>query len=572
MRKGFYARLAWANVRRNKVTYLPYMIATAVISGVNLLIAGLITTDTLHGVPAGEMAQSVMAFGLAVFVIFSFSFMVYINNFLIGRRKREFGLYGILGLEKRHVGRVLVWENLIVLGIGVLAGIVLGLVFGQLLFLILMKMLQVAPNSLFRIPAAGYVIMLGLFGAIFVFTSLINLFKMRLASPIELMQSERKGQKESRLMIPIAILGLAALVAAYYFAWTIDNPSAATGVFFLLVLLVIFATFALFTSGSIVFLKLLRGNKRIFYKSRNFVAIAGMFQRMKQNARSLATICILSTMLIVTVSGTLSLYLGREDANRAMHPFDVTLGLGNVEIGSEEMYAVRDNIVALAAERGLTVSADPGKLVFERPESGYSQGNFIDKKERYFADGTIVYSRNEFRFDTDASAEEGYAFCCELDDWLQDNRSSEDDYYYQFNIYETRIEGYGLYGGLLFLGVFFGVLFLAVTVLIIYFKQVTEGMEDKERFMILQQVGMDEKQVKETINRQILWVFFLPLVTTLVHMVFASRIMNRMLMLFSLDNLGLVLGCIGGTCAVFAVLYLIVFRLTARTYYHIVKR
>lgn len=572
LRKSFYPKLAWANVRRNKITYLPYMIATAVISGVNLLIAGLITTDTLHGVPAGETAQSVMAFGMVVFIIFSFCFMVYINNFLISRRKREFGLYGILGLEKRHVGRVLVWENLFVLGLGVIAGVVLGLVFGQLLFLILMKLLHLTPGSTFHISTEAYLIMLGLFLAVFVFTSLVNLVKMRLASPIELMQAERKGQKDSKLMIPVAVLGCAALCAAYYFAWTIANPGTATGVFFLLALLVIFATFALFTAGSIVFLKLLRSNKGVYYRSRNFVAIAGMFQRMKQNARSLATICILSTMLIVTVSGTLSLYLGSEESNRELFPYDVSVSVPGLSSDSEELQAIYRRILELAEENGYTITADPAKITHELGANGYAQNNYIPAGQPYLADGTVFHNtrREELSFDTDADAEEGIAFC----ELLQERLSAEfpGAASYLPNIYDTRLDGYGLYGGLLFLGVFFGVLFLAVTVLIIYFKQVTEGIEDKERFAILQQVGMDERQVKDTINRQILWVFFLPLATTLVHMLFASKIMNRMLMLFSLNDLGLVLGCIGGTCLVFALLYLVVFRLTARTYYRIVKR
>ena len=586
--------MAWANIRRNKITYLPYMLATAVISGVNLLIAALMTTDKLSNVPAGDSAQMMFSFGMAVFSIFSFFFMVYINNFLIGRRKREFGLYGILGLEKRHVGRILVWENLIVISIGVLAGILLALIFGQLLFLILMKMLHFTPNSIFEITLPAFIVMLAIFAAVFVFTSLLNLVRMHLASPIQLMQAEKKGQKDSVLVWPLAILGFIALGIAYYYAWTISSAGTAIGVFFLLVILVIFATFTLFTSGSVVFLRLLRANKRIYYKSRNFVAIADMFHRMKQNARSLATICILSTMFVVTVSGTLTLYIGREQSARTLYPYDVCVyaSIRQVPDADAADQQVRGIILDTAKEYGLTVTADPSKIVSSLSEDNLIRyNNFIPEGTDYIADGTFVITRgeyntqedgtgycypDEYRFDTDAEVETWIAFCDTVTNRLYElsNTLNEDTgiYHSTSNIYQCKQEGYGAYGGLLFLGVFFGVLFLSVTVLIIYFKQVTEGYEDKARFLILQQIGMDQRQVKDTINRQVLWVFFLPLFTTLLHMLFASRIMNQMLRAFSLNNLGLVLACIGGTSAVFALLYLIVYRLTAHTYYRIVRR
>lgn len=567
MLKAFYLRLAWSNIRRNRKTFFPYILTTAIISGVFLLIAGLMFSDGLANLPTGQTATGLFSFGLVVFGIFAFFFMIYINNFLIGRRKREFGLYGILGLEKRHVARVLVWENLLTLGAGVICGIIIALVFGRLLFLVLIKMIHAVPGSVFSIAPTAYTIMLLLFLGIFVMTSLLNLRQVRVSSPIELMSSEKKGEKDSKLMIPLTILGVICLAAAYYYAWSIVQPGVALGVFFLLAILVIIATNILFTSGSISALRALRANKKLYYKPRNFIAIGGMFQRMRQNAKSLATICILSTMLIVTVAGTLSLYLGQEEMLSGMHPYDV---LVRTEKDTDEQ-AVRDfdsAITALAQENGVTLSADKDKLIYEK-QGEFERNNYVSPDAKWVDTPNLIYFNGGMRFDVDGSEEDCLAFISSLQ--ALTNQTFPEGSHFVSDVFTARQDGYGLYGGLLFLGAFFGVLFLAVTVLIIYFKQISEGYEDKAQFEILQKVGMDDKQVKATINRQVLWVFFIPLGMTILHMVFASKIMARMLQTFMLFDWGLVLSCIGGVCAVFVLLYLIVYTLTAKVYYRIVK-
>jgi putative ABC transport system permease protein len=285
--------------------------------------------------------------------------MVYINNYIIGRRKREFGLYGILGLERRHVTRVLLWENLMTLAIGVAGGIVIALIFGRLIFLILMKLIHAVSGSVFKIDSLAYILTMILFFCVFIFTSLLNRRKVRLSSPIQLMSSEKKGEKDSILQIPLTIIGLIALGVAYYFAWTIDNSSAALGLFFLLAILVIIATNILFTSGSIAALKALRAKKKLYYKPGNFIAIGGMFQRMRQNAKSLATICILSTMLIVTISGTLSLYLGQEAMMEGMYPYDVEVSI-NPDRGDQAVREFESAALSLGNKYGVTHSARTG--------------------------------------------------------------------------------------------------------------------------------------------------------------------------------------------------------------------
>lgn len=566
MLKAFYLRLALANIRRNRKTFFPYILTTAIISGVFLLIGGLMLSDGLANLPTGQTAMAIFSFGLVVFGIFAFFFMIYINNFLIGRRKREFGLYGILGLEKRHVGRILIWENFITLGLGVICGIIIALVFGRLLFLVLIKMIHAVAGSVFSIAPTAYTVTLSLFFGIFVTTSLLNLRQVRVSSPIELMSSEKKGEKDSKLMIPLTILGVICLAAAYYYAWSIIEPGTALLVFFLLAILVIIATNILFTSGSISALRALRANKKLFYKPRNFIAIGGMFQRMRQNAKSLATICILSTMLIVTVAGTLALYLGQEEMLSGMYPYDVCIWMNK---GTDEQ-AIRDfdsAIVTLADEHHVTVSADKSKLVYEKPENEFTRNNYVSENAEWVESPTVIYFNDGMRFDVEGTEENCLTFVGVLSDLTYNTfeRRGVSD------VFTARQDGYGLYGGLLFLGAFFGILFLAVTVLIIYFKQISEGYEDKAQFVILQKVGMDDKQVKATINRQVLWVFFIPLGMTILHMVFASKIMSRMLQTFMLYDWGLVLSCIGGVCVVFVLLYLVVYKLTAKVYYRIVK-
>ncbi len=569
MARAFYLKLAWSNIKRDRRTFYPYILTTAIISAVYLLIGGLMFSKGLANLPSGKTASMLFGFGLVVFSVFAFFFMVYINNFIVGRRKKEFGLYGILGLEKRHVGRVLVWENLITLGFGLIIGAALALVFGRLLFLLLLKMIRAAAGSVFIIEPKAYIITLCLFLAVFVITSLLNLRQVRLSSPIELMSSEKRGEKDSKLLIPLAIFGLLCLIAAYYYAWSINSPATALGVFFLLAILVILATNILFTSGSIAALRLLRANKKLYYKPRNFIAIGGMFQRMRQNAKSLATICILSTMLIVTVSGTLSLYLGQEDMLSSMYPYDVSISI-DPDKGAEAISNFNSAITALAGDYNVALSADKSKLIHELPPGeDIKRNNFVSEDSVWVDTPGLIYFDGAMRFDVEGAEEDCLKFVEGLKD-LYRRTFAEDTVSYS-DVFSARQDGYGMYGGLLFLGSFFGILFLAVTVLIIYFKQVSEGYEDKEQFAILQKVGMDDKQVKSTINRQVLWVFFIPLAMTILHMVFASKIMANMLQVFMLYDLGLVLGCIGVVCAVFALLYLVVYRLTAHVYYRIVK-
>ena len=571
MRKFFYFKLALSNVRRNKITYLPYLVATAVMSGVFLLIAGLLFSKGLTNTPSGDTAKALFAFGLVVYALFTFAFMLYINNFLIKRRKKEFGLYGILGLDKRHVGRVLLWENTFVIGGGLLCGTAIALVFGRLLFLILMKMIHTIPGSSFSISFQAFSLMFALFFLVFLVTSVSNIIRVHTASPIALLSSEKSGEKDKKGLLPLAILGAILLGGAYYFAWTTEIPGLALGIFFPLAIAVIIATYLLFLCGSIVVLKLLRMKKSLYYQPDHFVTISGMFHRMRQNARGLATICILSTMLVVTVSGTLSLYLGSEQMTRSMYPFDAQVYVP--ESATQQQIVDYDaTLNKIAAENHVTLSADKSKLITKLPEGEeFRRNNFVWEDSKFVEVPTLIFYGDNFHMDISGTTDDCLAFVQAVRDQYSQSFSETPNLIVS-DYYTAMEQGYGFYGGLLFLGVFFAVLFLAVAVLILYFKQVTEGYEDKERFEILQKVGMDDQQVKKTINSQVLWVFFLPLAATTLHMLFASKIMAWMLRLFMLYDWGLVLTCIGGTLLAFTLLYFVIYRVTARTYYRIVRR
>ena len=434
-----------------------------------------------------------------------------------------------------------------------------------------MKLIHAIPGSAFSIPLIAYGLMAALFFLVFLVTSIANVIRVHTASPIALLSSDKSGEKDKKGLLPLAVLGLIMLVGAYYFAWTTEVPGIALGIFFPLAIAVICATYLLFLCGSIVVLRLLRMKKSLYYQADHFVTISGMFHRMRQNARGLATICILSTMLVVTISGTLSLYLGREQMTRGMYPFDAQVYVPETAT-SEQIVSYDATLNKIAAEHNVTLLANKNKLIRELPaEEEFRRNNFVWEKSEFVEVPTLIFYDESFRFDMKGTTEDCLAFVQAVRD--QYSQSFLDTPGLMVSDFYTAMEdGYGFYGGLLFLGAFFAVLFLAVAVLILYFKQVTEGFEDKERFAILQKVGMDDQQVKKTINSQVLWVFFLPLAATTLHMLFASKIMAQMLKTFMLYDWDLVLTCIAGWLVAFTLLYFVIYRVTARTYYRIVRR
>jgi putative ABC transport system permease protein len=371
--KSFYLKLAAGNLVRNQKKTVPYFIAATIMICVYFMVLMIIYSPGLADVPGSGYLKEMFKIGFFVLNIFITIFMLYINSFLIKQRKKELGLYGILGLEKRHVGHVMLWENLFLNGSALALGITSGCIFGWLLFMLLLKSINVTKHTYFTLPPKAFLITFIYFLILFLIVSFLNILQVRMANPIDLLKSDHQGEKKARFLIPITALGVIALGYAYYIAVNVVNPLQALSKFFFAVVLVILATFALFTSGSIALLKFLKNRKKFYYKPDNFISIAGMIHRMKQNASGLASICILSTMVLVTVSTCIALYIGQEDTLKIRNKDDIQLVID--EDIKEDRYSKMDGLFRKAAEEtGVTIqncyryySAD-GMFVFQDGE------------------------------------------------------------------------------------------------------------------------------------------------------------------------------------------------------------
>lgn len=673
MAKSFYLRMAATNLKRDKKMYVPYAISYIIFAAIYFLVITLMTTDGLKNIPASGTLQAMFALGMVVMSIMTVIFLVYINSFLIRRRKKEFGLYGILGLEKRHVGRIIFHENLILSTLSLVLGIISGCVFGNLIFLLLLHTLRVSKGSRFSIPWEAFAFTAVLFAVVFFLNTVINFIQVRLANPIDLLKGDHMGEKKVRFVLVKTVAGLGLLFAAYYMANTVTNGVAAIAKFFVAVLMVIAATYLLFQAGSQFVLKRLKARKKFYYKANNFIAVSGMFHRMKQNAAGLATICILSTMVLVTVSTCGALYIGQEDILQTMNPNDINISVwGQVSdsqlqkitetikneakkdnVTIEGMYRYRSYISTLFLMNGKFVTY--GSKELKDANSGVELYGFAktieimsladyervtgDKKtlsenevmivadnktagkidvKKLGNDFTIKEKITESKFLNGKNAKVNIIYIITADEkngellirnWLSElgdnifsnrfvvNASGNEDKLLDFSekldpvltppvtdnvkaegysvsvnsIYTNRLEGYSMYGGLLFLGIFFTIMFVAATVLIIYFKQVSEGFDDRDRYVILQKVGMDDREVKKTINSQILLVFFLPLAAAMLHVAAARHMILKMLEAFSLSNTALTTWCMLISSVVFAIIYVAVYKFTAKIYYRIIK-
>jgi len=656
MNKLFYSKLAVINIRKNGKTYLPYVI-TCICTIMMFYIMHFISIN--KGISDSSSLQAILALGTIVIGIFSVLFLFYTNSFLFKRRKKEIGLYNILGLGKKHIAVVLLFENLYISLVSLVAGLAGGILLSKFMFLLLLKLLHFPVSFTFAVSVPSLVVTTFLFLGIFLLTLLFNLFHIHLAKPIELLRGGHSGEKEPKTKWLMTIIGVLALGSAYTIAITVKTPLAALSLFFVAVILVIIGTYALFTAGSIALLKMFRKNKRFFYKTKNFTAVSGMLYRMKQNAAGLANICILSTAVLVMISTTISLYAGLEDSLVKMFPNDIVI---NATIDTpEQAQALRDILDVKIKENAIQTSNEINYWYCEfgcsRKDNRFS---FIGRSQQYtpgyqsivaFAlsdynrlngmnetlaqDEVLVYSSSkpygensfiignkEFKvkkdidtmysglqsatyavqtyivvvndidvigaayldatgkepensktytteFSTNASDEEIIAFTKVM--------SGASKTFIPDHLVLTESKAWGrstfleVYGGLFFLGIFLGTLFLMATVLIIYYKQISEGYDDKERFEIMQKVGMSKSEIKETIRRQILIVFFLPLVFAMIHIAFAFPMIKRLLGLLVLSNTSLFLLSTVATILVFAVIYGIVFSLTARAYYKIVE-
>ena len=672
MHKGIFSRLAKQNIRNNKSTYIPYIITCIFCIAMIYMMEFLRDCPTLdQAVRQADEVRMIVFTGEIVVEIFCIIFLIYSNSFLMKRRQKEIGLYNILGLERNHIGIVMFLETIIT-SIGSLAGgIAVGIIGSKLALLLLLKLLHIPSVLGFYISVKGIFTCLFMFGIVFLMILFLNLAKIHLSRPVELLRGNNTGEKEPAAKWLMALIGFICLGAGYYLAVTTESPIKAITIFLLAVILVMAGTYLLFTAGSIVILKFLRRRKSFYYRTGNFISISGMLYRMKQNAIGLASICILSTGVLLMISMTVSIYFGMNDIMLNRYPYDVDMSVTSiseeecqtaieafekaiadnkvpVEKSVEEIYldivcskngdqilikptnTIRnsDSVLVLSLldqaeyERltGISANLNDGEIFAWYPSAVQKDSVTVDEKEftvKKWMDknpltcgedavsdnAVLVVTDEDFKkFDemrtemykgvSSAPAGEDLTLHLGLDitgsetdkidfgtpvmETVKDLKKSGGLSENAWIISGIRQQEYESYyadnGSLLFIGIFLGSLFLMGTAMIIYYKQISEGYEDQKRFEIMQKVGLSRREVRSSVRRQILMVFFLPLLMAMLHITMAFPMIRRLLLLFGMTNTKLFIGCTAGTVLIFAVVYGVIYLVTARSYYHIVER
>lgn len=663
--KSLYLRLAAGNIKNNRRFYLPFLLTAVMTVACFFILCSAGLSQTL---PGGQTVILVMRFGVIVVAIFSVIFLYYTNSFLIKRRKKELGLYNILGMEKRHIAKVMLWETLFSALIAIGGGLIAGILLDRLMFLLLLNLIHFDVGMAYALQPAVIAITAALFGGIFVLLLLSNLAQVVIAKPIELLRGGNVGEKEPRTRWLLVVIGVLTLGIGYYIALTTTQIVMALGLFFVAVILVIIGTYCLFLAGSIAVLKLLKKRKNYYYRANHFISVSGMLYRMKQNAVGLANICILSTMVLVTVACTVSLYAGLNDVIETSYPHDISASFfaptEQCRAGIEDVIAETEQETGISVENYILYPALTGNWLMDgsevvAPSAGGEQN--VDLNYGYFcmmtaADWETLSGRHyelsghevalgeiagslpdrftvmgeEFsvkdRF-TDAPADGPlssyvsdnlfYVIVPDSDMLIhlnqvyngdnasdspgtlptmrlsldiggteEQNKAFTDGFVSRLTApsgassfdglgYNTKSGNlemiYSLYGGFLFLGILLGILFLMATVLIIYYKQIIEGYDDRARFEILQKVGMDKKLIAASVRSQILTMFLLPLGVAALHLAVAFPLLTRVLKAMMLNNTPLFLTCTLATFGAFAAVYLVVYAFTSRVYYRIVS-
>ena len=673
MKRGFYAKLAFTGIRKNKRLYVPYILTCIGMVMMFYIVAFLSYSPVLTGIPGGDTLQMILSLGTGVVGVFALIFLFYTNSFLMRRRKKEFGLYNILGMGKGNLARVLLWESLMIAAVALGGGLLAGIALSKIAELGMVNLLQGEVGFSLTLEPEAILQALLLFGVIFLLILLNTLRQIHLSNPIALLHSENVGEKPPKANWILALMGAIILAAAYYLAVTIESPVETLLWFFVAVIMVIIATYMLFVAGSVVICKVLQKKKGYYYKTSHFVSVSSMVYRMKRNGAGLASICILCTMVLVMLSSTVCLYIGTEDSIRSRYPRNINLDVTVEDMDSKKMDTIRTLSEKVVSENGQStnnildyqvaafagymkngiIETDSSHLVdfqldyysdvwqvFLVPLSDYNR--LMGEDETLNPDEVLIYTTKstEYQYDTIAFgdreplkvkkvvptfADNGvdamqvipslYIFISDFNATvepllsitdLRDQQLIEMHWFYGFDLsgndaiqiaiqdqleaaigqtglltdnFHINCEGaakersgfYGLYGGLFFLGILLGTVFLFAAVLIMYYKQISEGYEDQSRFAIMQKVGMTKREIKKSINSQILTVFFLPLITSGVHLAFAFPMIYKLLALFSLTNLELLILVTICCYLIFALFYVLVYRITSKAYYSIVS-
>ena len=676
MKSGLYLKLSVNGIKKNKKLYLPYLITCICMVMMFYLIDYLAVSPQFAQIKGGDTMQMILGFGSGVIAIFSLILLYYTNSFLIRRRQREFGLYHILGMGKIDLVKIMVLENLLISVVTIAGGIVGGILFSKLGELLAAKILGSNAGLSMKISVPALVATALLFLAIFALIMLRMIVSVYRLKPVELLRSEKTGEKPPKANWIFAVIGLLLLGVAYYLSLTIKDPLAAMVWFMVAVVLVILATYLLFIAGSVAFCKMMQKKKGYYYKTNHFISISSMIYRMKRNGAGLASICILSTMVLVMVSSTTSLYLSMEHGLNLRYPKSVQIEMYTNPEQTEEMKETQNGqIIELVQKvlkehnqtaenpenyRMLTVSGiaskneiyfnpenAPGvngvntfdhlKMIYALPMEEYnrimgtnlelasgeaylytkdsdfaydqimvensgtwsikgyldkmiSNGNDVSNMNsslylvvpglediKALEEGNVSgsYEKWYYNFDLSCGDEEQIKIQNEIEEKINALAEQESDSIF-FGVSTdsraaSRADYQALYGGLFFLGILLGVVFILGMVLIIYYKQITEGYEDQDRFQILMKVGMTPKEVRQTINFQVMTVFFLPLVVAGIHTAFAFPMIEKMVQLLAFTDRKFLILVTVCSYLVFALFYIIVYLVTSKQYYKIVS-
>ena len=656
-------KLAISNLIKNRKLYYPFALAVLLAVTISYLFYSLTFNPKMVEMRGGSSIQFTLQLGLIVVTLASAIIVLYANSFVMKNRSKELGIYGMLGLEKRHLISMTFKELLIFGLVTVTAGIGIGALFDNLIFALLLKLSKMKVDLVATFQWSVVLSILLVFGLIFLVIVFLNAIRIIRMDALQLSREKSKGEKKGRFLILQTLIGLIALGGGYYLAQSVTNALLAISTFFLAVLLVILGTYLLFNAGITVFLKMLKKNKRYYYQPNNLISVSNLIFRMKKNAVGLATIAILSTMVLVTMSAATSIYNGSENIKKLLYPHDMSISGQNVEVedldqlltqyASDKNLTISNKDVLSYASFGLS-SQDGTKLttfekgqnsvmpktvflVFDQNDYEKMTGqklNLTNNEVGLFAknDGlkgqkafslnnqnytikeaiqqdflrdhvanqyvllisdynylvvsnlqdfldkyqdSAIYTQLYGGMDVTASPEEQLKLSDDFDAYVNNfshNLKNENGMVYGANIAsESTVEMNALFGGVLFIGIFLSIIFMVGTVLVIYYKQISEGYEDRERFVILQKVGLDQKQIKQTINKQVLTVFFLPLAFAFLHLAFAYHMLSLILKVVGVVDSAMMLSVTLSICGIFALVYVLIFMITSRSYRKIVQ-
>lgn len=640
----FYTRLALRNMGKNGRFYFPFLLTSVFTAAIFFILCNLALSEDL---PGKAYMEILMRMGTYVVAVFCVIFLFYTNSFLIRRRKKELGLYYVLGMEKRHIALVLFWETAFSALVSIGGGLICGMVLNKLACLLLLNIIHFETNMSLPVLPLALILTTLLFIAVFLLLYLSNLRQVRKADPIQLLQSVNVGEKEPKVKVLLVVVGLISLGAGYALALMVKELYLVVSFFFVPVILVVIGTYCLFAAGSIAVLKTLKHKKSYYYRPQHFISVSGMLYRMKQNAAGLANICILSTMVLVILSTTVSLYAGLRDVLECRYPTNIRVISEDIsEQGKEDVHGTiarteaetalstgeKKSYVSLSStmyRKGSSFQAAGGSQIYAvfLEEADYTA---LTGKTLHLAENeAALYASVDYGEDHAAILDRSYRICQRLEEnpvgfmtyvinstfvfvlpgdggreqiakelstaygaaitplfyCYFDVKGSDSevlDFYgslRNMSSESVKIECrqaevgdfYTLYGGFLFLGLFLGLTFLLATVLIIYYKQIIEGYEDRGRFEIMRRVGMEKSLIRASVKSQVLTMFALPLLASAVHLIFAFPLLTRLLRALNLVNVPLFMGCTLLTFAAFTVFYVVTYLLTARAYYAVIS-